>query len=232
MRDLLHQSPLTFTTRRLQKPAFAFLFVKHGAIIGPDERDAFLPTLNFTVDRNDLAVVSWLVEEGVPFLVKDARNQTPYQRAKRAGFNEIAQYLYDKARSGGRRGGSGHGSSISSVTLRGETVLDLEEVLVVGSDNQTTLNSKEKVIIKEVTPEALSFKNIEKDTFTLHGEEDKTRKNPLDGEDLQDSITKMRQRIMIEIALNSAVGGRSGMIEREMIFVGVIGLLLVLLVLR
>ncbi|KAK8052485.1 hypothetical protein PG993_003870 [Apiospora rasikravindrae] len=226
IRDLLH---------RLRKPAFAFLFVKHGAAISADERDALLPTLNFAVDRNDLAVVRRLVEEGVPFLVKDSRNQTPYQRARRAGFDEIAQYLYDKARSGGGRGGLGHATSISSVTLREETVPDVEEGAAVGDDDAAALVSKGTVPSSKTLPEVAVFRSTEKHPLPpkmKEEEEDKTAKKPLDGEDLQDTFTKMRREILAEISIKSAVGGRSGMTDREMILVGVIGLLIMVLLLR
>ncbi|KAK7955887.1 uncharacterized protein PG986_005109 [Apiospora aurea] len=235
IRDLLHRSPLNFAARSVRKPASAFLFVKHGAAISADERDALLPTLNFAVDRNDLDVVRRLVEEGVPFLVKDARNQTPYQRAKRAGFDEIAHYLYDKARSGGGRRGLGHRSSISSVTLSDETVSDSEDTTAAKGDGEMLLPLQEETINKDILPEDGHFRGTEivpRGATQGQNQAGKTAKKPLEGEDLQDTITKLRQEIMVEIAMKSAAGGRSGMTERELILMGVIGLLVVLLMLR
>ncbi|KAI0143433.1 ankyrin [Xylariaceae sp. FL1272] len=97
-RDLLNRTPLTFCTSQDLKPAFAFLLLKRGATFDVSERDGLVPTLRYAVECDEFEIVRILVEGGVPFRMKDRRDQTPYQQAKRAGYEKIAQYLYEQAR--------------------------------------------------------------------------------------------------------------------------------------
>ena len=236
IRDAVNRTPLIFAARDLGKPAFAYLIVKHGATIGPSERDSLLPTLNFAVDRNDLVVVRRLVEEGVPFLFKDVRNQTPYQRAKRAGLGEIVQYLYDKARGGGGQGLLEPTRSISSAGLEDESVLDLAESPTTDNEDEASPAAQEKAT-DEVSPhESPSFEHSERVSSvaspTQEGEVGKTETKRPDHADLQDTFARTRREVGSEIARRSTMGDHAGITDREIILVVVIVLLTMLLVLR
>jgi ankyrin repeat protein len=99
-RDLLNRSPLTFCTTWNFMPVIAFLLLKRGATFNGPERDSLVPMLSYAVDCDEFDVVKILVEGGVPFRNKDTRGLTPYQRAKQAGHERIAQYIYEQARKG------------------------------------------------------------------------------------------------------------------------------------
>lgn len=114
-KDLLNRSALTFAAVEFFKPAFSFLLLKRGAKFD-QEQDSLLPTLTYAIDCNEFEVVKILVEGGVPFQIKDARHQTPYQRAKKAGHEEIAQFLYDEARRDKRRGRENSSPTVSAET--------------------------------------------------------------------------------------------------------------------
>ncbi|OTA92466.1 hypothetical protein M434DRAFT_53119, partial [Hypoxylon sp. CO27-5] len=95
-KDLLGRTPLAFATYEKYFPACAFLLLRHNATFQNAEGGSLLPLLSYAVECNELDIVKILVEGGVPFQIRDRDLLTPYQRAKRAGFQEIAQYLYDK----------------------------------------------------------------------------------------------------------------------------------------
>ncbi|KAI0186023.1 ankyrin repeat-containing domain protein [Xylaria flabelliformis] len=97
-RDLINRTPLLFCTLQQFKPAFGFMLLKRGASFDRSERDALVPTLRYAVECDEFEVVKILVEAKVPFRIKDRTGQTPYQQAKRAGHERIAQYLYEQAR--------------------------------------------------------------------------------------------------------------------------------------
>ncbi|KAI0116130.1 ankyrin [Hypoxylon sp. NC0597] len=95
-KDLLGRTPLAFATYEKFFPACAFLLLRHNATFQNAEGGSLLPLLSYAVECNELDIVKILVEGGVPFQIRDRDLLTPYQRAKRAGYQEIAQYLYDK----------------------------------------------------------------------------------------------------------------------------------------
>ncbi|KAI1409266.1 ankyrin [Hypoxylon sp. FL1857] len=95
-KDLLDRTPLAFATYERLFPECAFLLLRHNATFEDAEGGSLLPLLSYAVESNEIDVVKILVEGGVPFQIRDRDHLTPYQRAKRAGHQEIAQYLYDK----------------------------------------------------------------------------------------------------------------------------------------
>ncbi|KAI8956746.1 ankyrin [Daldinia sp. FL1419] len=96
VRDIMGRTPLNMATSQAAKADGAFLLLRHNATIQSPEKGSLLPFLNYAIDCNELDIVKILVEGGVPWKVRDRGLLTPYQRAKRAGHQEIAQYLYDK----------------------------------------------------------------------------------------------------------------------------------------
>ncbi|OTA99657.1 hypothetical protein M426DRAFT_27331 [Hypoxylon sp. CI-4A] len=96
-KDLLGRTPLAFATYQGSKPECAFALLRHNASFENAEGGALLPLLSYAVDCNEFDVVKILVEGGVPIRIRDRDLLTPYQRAKRAGHDKIAQYLYDRA---------------------------------------------------------------------------------------------------------------------------------------
>ncbi|KAK8128759.1 hypothetical protein PG984_009867 [Apiospora sp. TS-2023a] len=167
----------------------------------------------------------------------DARNQTPYQRAKRKGFDGIAQYLYDKARNGGGRGLMKHTSSISSsATLIGEAVPDLAESPATNDKDETLPAVQEKAMDQESLQEVPAFKHDEHVSSKVpSGQEwgkDKTEPKRLKGVYLQDKAVKTGREIGSEIATRSIVGHHADMTGREIILAVVVVILSIMLVLR
>ncbi|KAK8121286.1 hypothetical protein PG999_005406 [Apiospora kogelbergensis] len=191
IRSLWNGSALAFATK-IQNVSFAFLFVQHGAAIRPKEGN-LVPVLELAVDRNDLAIVRRLVEEGVPFQVKDPRNRTPYQRARRAGFDEIADYLYERSRSGG--GVSENEGSLSPAALADSGNHQLEGGPTLDDDRDEVTVSEKAEEAGVLPPEALGLEDTEVSTLSsldLDEEQNRMDKKSLGGEDPEELISKLR----------------------------------------
>lgn len=141
-RDLMNRTPLTFCTLHQFKPIFGFLLVKRGAGFDRSERDGLVPTLRYAVECDEFEVVKILVEAGVPFRIKDATGQTPYQQAKRAGHQCIAQYLYEQVRK--ERTASTNSTDVATIALEASGNLTVEP----SEENGDPTEGKAEVILQ------------------------------------------------------------------------------------
>lgn len=159
-RDMLGRTPLAFATYEIRQTALAFLLLKSGATFASYEADSLLPTLAQAIDANELEVVKILVEGGVPFQMKDTFRATPYQRAKRAGLEDIAQYLYDQAREEKRQRRQQQQQEMNSPS-GSETIsplplqLETEETLVEALETENTVE-----VTKSTPPEVSTTATI------------------------------------------------------------------------
>lgn len=97
-KDLLGRTPLMFAIdHQVARANCAFLLLRHNATFQNPEGGLLLPLLSYAIDCNEIDIVKILIEGGVPFRIRDQNLLTPYQRAKRAGHQAIAQYIYDRA---------------------------------------------------------------------------------------------------------------------------------------
>ncbi|KAI0966455.1 ankyrin [Xylaria arbuscula] len=152
-RDFLNRTPLTFCTSQEFKPAFAFLLLERGASFDQSERHLLVRTLRSAVEHDKLDVVKILVEGGVPFRIQGPRGQTPYQQAKQAGHERIAQYLYEQSRKlktveatngPGEEETSARHSSIWSVA---ESSDKLDTATLVSEETQSKANEESQHVI-------------------------------------------------------------------------------------
>ncbi|KAI0416777.1 ankyrin [Xylaria grammica] len=203
-RDLLNRTPLTFCTSQELKPAFAFLLLERGAGFDRSERHELVRTLRYAVEFDKFDVVKILVGGGVPFRIHDMRGQTPYQQAKRAGHERIAQYLYEQARKEKNK-------SHDSVAAVGNTNDLGGEVRMVGHGPA------------EGITELLS----EMDAMTLVSEENLTKTNETDQHDMTKSNGRLNEK-----RKNRAQEYRLGMTGREIVLSAIIALLTVLLLFK
>ncbi|CEJ86403.1 hypothetical protein VHEMI04095 [[Torrubiella] hemipterigena] len=152
-RDMFDRTPLAFATYEIRQTALAFLLLKNGATFASYEADSLLPTLAHAIDANELEVVKILVEGGVPFQMKDTYRATPYQRAKQAGLEDIAQYLYDQARAEKRQRRQQREMKPPSAT---ETTLSLPPQLETEGTLVQMLETENTVEVTKSTPPEVS----------------------------------------------------------------------------
>jgi ankyrin repeat protein len=92
--DRLDRTALDMVTdRRHFNPEIASMLIKRGATIGK-QADVLPKLLDWTCEHGDLDLPKCQIEHGVSFQTKSAGDAlTLYRRAKRAGHDEVAEYV-------------------------------------------------------------------------------------------------------------------------------------------
>ncbi|TRX87885.1 hypothetical protein FHL15_011224 [Xylaria flabelliformis] len=207
-RDLINRTPLLFCTLQQFKPAFGFLLLKRGASFERSERDALVPTLRYAVECDEFEVVKILVEARVPFRIKDRTGQTPYQQAKRAGHERIAQYLYEQARK--------------------ERTASMNSDHVATKDTETTEDLTVGSSEKDVSPAERGADDVPQTqvkTIIPEGNEAQAHEN------IQHHDSKKNEEALSNGFVRSWRNGYNEMTKRETYLLGII-LLLIFLLLR
>jgi ankyrin repeat protein len=89
-------APDMVTDRRHFNPEIASMLIKRGATIGK-QADVLPKLLDWACKHGDLDHTKCLIEHGVSFQTKSAGDAlTLYRRAKRAGHDEVAEYILAK----------------------------------------------------------------------------------------------------------------------------------------
>ncbi|KAI0810165.1 ankyrin [Xylaria sp. FL0064] len=205
-RDLLNRTPLTFCTSQELKPVFAFLLLERGAAFEKSERHELVRTLRYAVEYDKFDVVKILVEGGVPFRIQDSRGQTPYQQAKKAGHERIAQYLYEQSRKE---------KSKSQDSGAVETPGDIGTEAMTAKDGPVEGRSE-------------SLDKLETGTTTVKYEETQSEPNK---KSQQDTITKTDEQ-PYKKQRHAQTRYRLGLTAREVVLSGIILLLTILLLLK
>jgi hypothetical protein len=187
-------------------PVIAFLLLKRGATFNGPERDSLVPMLSYAVDCDEFDVVKILVEGGVPFRNKDTRGLTPYQRAKQAGHERIAQYIYEQARKGRTK------------------PQDSKQVAGEAADDPVEETSKESSGVAEDEAESLSQTDVK--TLVPKEEEVPTHEDGQRGD-----TTKSKERIDEKYGISS-LQDWLGMTRRETGLLGIIIMLMMLLLFK